>query len=518
MGDEEEGSLLAPSPPPPSEDAALSWGEKVVVLGLVTSVSFSSNITNSLVLPFLPQEINALGLPGQFLTGVVFAVFPLAVLVLSPLCNALARRLGRVPLLYAGVPLQAVCALMFGLATRLTISPKGVVFVFLASRSLQGFGAALANLAIFAIVAEVFPASLGKVMGLNEVIIGLGIMLGPVIGSALYSYGGFALPFLAGSGVLWLSFPFVVAYHRQSVREGRGSGSRGGLQAGRRRESSLGSETAFYSAESSPAGRDEEELLSMASPGGTAEEKENEGEAGSFWAQVGSVMTWRLILSAFVLFFAIGAFVWVETILSLHLQNDLGFKEKYIGVVFAVINVTYSVVGPFVGALADKFGYKPIMVAGLMLTGITFIMMGPVSDIIIRREGGLRGQRIFEVSLLGLFGAFQTLCMIPTLPAMKESVPGKLSENQVNTVVMVFNQFQQSGLMFTAPLSGALCPAIGWAKTMGIYGAICLGIGMASSFFFYVYGPVPKDDEEMSRRHGITAPLLDRREVERGMG
>jgi len=153
-----------------------------------------------------------------------------------------------------------------------------------------------------------------------------------------------------------------------------------------------------------------------------------------------------------------------------------------------------------------------------MLTGITFIMMGPVSEIIIRREGGLRGQRIFEVSLLGLFGAFQTLCMIPTLPAMKESVPGKLSENQVNTVVMVFNQFQQSGLMFTAPLSGALCPAIGWAKTMGIYGAVCLGIGMASSFFFYVYGPLPKDDEEMSRRHGITAPLLDRREVERGMG
>ena len=325
----------------------------------------------------------------------MFAVFPLAVLVLSPQCNALARRLGRVPLLYAGVPLQAVCALMFGLATRLTISPKGVVFVFLASRSLQGFGAALANLAIFAIVAEVFPASLGKVMGLNEVIIGLGIMLGPVIGSALYSYGGFALPFLAGSGVLWLSFPFVVAYHRQSVREGRGSGSRGGLQAGRRRESSLGSETAFYSAESSPAGQDE---ASHGVPGGTGGEGER-GEAGPFGPRWGP-MTWRLISppwsslpSAFV----------VETILSLHLQNDLRFKEKYNGVVFAVINVTYSVVGPFVGRWPIT-GYKPIMVAGLMLTD-HLRNDGPRQH---HHQAGGRatGQRIFEVSLLGLFGAF----------------------------------------------------------------------------------------------------------------
>ena len=209
--DDGHGETKQPGPDP----SDLTWGEKAVVLALMTSVSFSTNITISLVLPFLPQEINSLGLPGQLLTGFVFAVFPFMILVLSPLCNVLARKLGRVPLLYAGVPLQASCVVVFGMATELTKSPTGVVALFLVSRALQGFGAAMANLAIFAIVAESFPESLGKVMGFNEVIIGVGFMTGPVLGSLLYSYGGFALPFLAASGVLTLSFPFVVAFHRQ---------------------------------------------------------------------------------------------------------------------------------------------------------------------------------------------------------------------------------------------------------------------------------------------------------------
>ena len=58
------------------EENELTTREKAVVTALMTSVSFSSNITISLVLPFLPQEINALGLPGQLLTGFIFAIFP----------------------------------------------------------------------------------------------------------------------------------------------------------------------------------------------------------------------------------------------------------------------------------------------------------------------------------------------------------------------------------------------------------------------------------------------------------
>lgn len=77
-----------------------------------------------------------------------------------------------------------------------------------------------ANLSIFAIVADHFQDSLGKVMGFNEVIIGFGFMLGPVVGSVLYDNGGFCLPFIAASIMLLVSLPFVVMYHiQQSKRE-----------------------------------------------------------------------------------------------------------------------------------------------------------------------------------------------------------------------------------------------------------------------------------------------------------
>ena len=159
-----------------------------------------------------------MGLPGQLLTGFVFAIFPFMILCLSPLCNVLANRIGRVALLYLGVPTQVATVILFGLSTRLCSSSTGVIALFLGSRALQGFGAALANLAIFAIVAEHFEHSLGKVMGFNEVIIGVGFMMGPVAGSLLYTAGGFALPFLSAAAVLALSFPFVVVYHEQQKR------------------------------------------------------------------------------------------------------------------------------------------------------------------------------------------------------------------------------------------------------------------------------------------------------------
>ena len=86
----------------------------------------------------------------------------------------------------------------------------------------------------------------------------------------------------------------------------------------------------------------------------TLPEPDTEGDEESFWTQVWRVATWRLVLAAAILLLGTGAFGWVKTILSLHLENDLGFKLKEVGLIFAVINITYSVFGPFVGALADR--------------------------------------------------------------------------------------------------------------------------------------------------------------------
>ena len=380
------------------EEEMTTW-ERFVVLGLMTSGSLSFSLTASLMLPFLPLELNALDLPGQLLTGIIFAIYPLMTLLFSPLCNLLAKKVGRVPLLYAGVPLQLASTVVFGLAEQICglgasiwgTSGWPTVVLFVVTRATQGFGAALANLAIFAIVAESFHASLGKVMGFNEVVIGVGFMAGPVVGSVLYTAGGFALPFLAAACIVSISFPFIILYHKQAKPHGAAEAKAG-------------------------------------------EKEEDHGVLKQIWL----ILTWRVALTTLILFLGTGAFGWVETILSLHLKYDLKYEDKYIGVIFAVINVTYSGFGLIVGALSDRIGYKSIMVAGVSLSGLSYVLMGPLSPVFARawvalfpKYTFLDVERVWEVLLLGLFGAFQSMLLIPTLPAMKESIGENLNQQAV---------------------------------------------------------------------------------------
>merc|ERR1712190_379936 len=233
------------------EEEMTTW-ERFVVLGLMTSGSLSFSLTASLMLPFLPLELNALDLPGQLLTGIIFAIYPLMTLLFSPLCNLLAKKVGRVPLLYAGVPLQMVSTVVFGLAEQICglgasiwgTSGWPTVVLFVVTRATHGFGAALANLAI-----------------------GVSFMFGPVVGSVLYTAGGFALPFLAAACIVSISFPFIIAYHR------------------------------------------------LAKPHGAAKAKADEKEEDhGVLKQIWLILTWRVALPTLIPFLGTGAFGWVETI------------------------------------------------------------------------------------------------------------------------------------------------------------------------------------------------------------
>ena len=84
-----------------------------------------------------------MGLNGQLITGFVFGIFPATILILSPLCNYMAHKLGRIPLLYIGVPLQAAMAIVFGYAPNIASNRKvATTAIFLGTRAFQGFGAA----------------------------------------------------------------------------------------------------------------------------------------------------------------------------------------------------------------------------------------------------------------------------------------------------------------------------------------------------------------------------------------
>ena len=76
-----------------------------------------------------------------------------------------------------------------------------------------------------------------------------------------------------------------------------------------------------------------------------------------------------------------------------------------------------------------------------------------------------------------------------------------------SNVVCLFNQAQQSGLMFSPPLAGLLGPLIGYNATMGVYGLICVCVGLSAAFMFCSFGPRPPPSA-MSRTQSLEDPLL----------
>jgi MFS family permease len=193
------------------------------LLLLMGSVSFASNALVGLVVPFLPHALKALRPTPQrldVLNGCLMAVFPLTMVVASPVVGRLLGRLGRFSVLRLGLVTQCVATGLFAFAPTIgggTLAAS--VPVFIAARVGQGSGACMSNMSIFAIILDAYAHNLAATLGLNEVAIGLGFATAPLLGSGLYALGGFRCPFFAACGVFALMVPLASWCERQDLRD-----------------------------------------------------------------------------------------------------------------------------------------------------------------------------------------------------------------------------------------------------------------------------------------------------------
>eukprot|EP00128_Syssomonas_multiformis_P016218 Colp12_sorted_trinity150504_noHs@12698 len=160
----------------------------IVVLASCLFVTLCQSLLISIVAPFFPQEAKDDYKASSTTVGLVFATFPITVFVITPLVAPATARFGRMTVLLAGLAIMAGATIGFGYSN--------TIWLFFIMRFLQGVGACLANATSTAILTIQFPDNTGLVMGLVETAGGLGFMVGPPVGGALYSAGGFTLPFL----------------------------------------------------------------------------------------------------------------------------------------------------------------------------------------------------------------------------------------------------------------------------------------------------------------------------------
>jgi len=161
---------------------------------------FCSAVCVSLQAPFYPQEAEEKGATATEY-GLVFGVFELTVFIVSPLLGKNLRRLGAKRVFNLGILTTGSCSVLFGVLDRI---PSGRWFIItsIIVRSVEAVGNSGFLTATFSIIAKEFPDRVATMFASLETFFGIGLIVGPSVGGALYQMGGYTLPFVVLGSIL----------------------------------------------------------------------------------------------------------------------------------------------------------------------------------------------------------------------------------------------------------------------------------------------------------------------------
>ncbi|MEV5978649.1 MFS transporter [Streptomyces sp. NPDC052114] len=140
--------------------------------------------------------------------------------------------------------------------------------------------------------------------------------------------------------------------------------------------------------------------------------------------------------------------------LAQHLSGGLGLAGWLVGLVLGVRN--FSQQGMFLvgGTLADRFGYKPLIVAGCVLRTVGFATLGLVDSVLAL---------ILASAATGFAGALFN-------PAVRAYLAADAGERRVEAFAL-FNVFYQAGILL-GPLVGMLLTGVDFRITCVVAAAV----------------------------------------------
>eukprot|EP00437_Effrenium_voratum_P041751 CAMPEP_0181473436 /NCGR_PEP_ID=MMETSP1110-20121109/40122_1 /TAXON_ID=174948 /ORGANISM="Symbiodinium sp., Strain CCMP421" /LENGTH=444 /DNA_ID=CAMNT_0023598551 /DNA_START=39 /DNA_END=1370 /DNA_ORIENTATION=- len=178
------------------------------IFALIVVGTFCGQLGLSILTPFFPAEAAAKHVQATTL-GWIFSIFELATMVGTPITTRLLVRFGSKPMLVLGNLLGGVANILNGLCW---YASDGVAFVSccLLLRVIAGFAFAFTSTAGYSLLSPLFGDKMSTATGILEGVNGLALILGPIVGSTLFSLGG-------GASQLGYVMPFVVLGGAEAV-------------------------------------------------------------------------------------------------------------------------------------------------------------------------------------------------------------------------------------------------------------------------------------------------------------
>ena len=174
--------------PPPGAPGPVEGAGRWLILFSITTGTFMANVDSTAVTVALPTMAREFGVRLDALQWVLSA-YLLTITAVLPLFGRLADMVGRKRILDAGLALFVAASAVVALSPSFT--------VLIASRVLQGLGAAMFMATIMGTAVITFPpGQRGRVLGLISSIVAAGTLLGPVVGGLLTDAFGWRAIFL----------------------------------------------------------------------------------------------------------------------------------------------------------------------------------------------------------------------------------------------------------------------------------------------------------------------------------
>ena len=303
-------------------------------------------------------------------------MYAFAVMIGSLIVGKLLAVLGRKTILIFGLALMGISMISFGFITYIH-SKIVLIVVSLGIRGLQGFSSSMIQTTSYAIIAIIFKDNQQKYLGYLESSMGVGLITGPMIGSAIYSLFGFEATFFVIGGIFIILAPLLFFVIPKSVNEkdqdADYSASHSGFirySSAIYRVSSRVSHRAIQLAHKSDFGEKDSPLLIA------RREKNNKN------APKEPVKYYKVLLRPIFLTTSLATFLsyfwscYMEPVMALRL-DEFDLSPFWIGAFFSIASLMYTISSLMVACFAERIDNKLLIFLGMLFNGFSHIVVGP---------------------------------------------------------------------------------------------------------------------------------------------
>jgi len=373
-----------------------------MVMVTLTMTHLCNGMFVSLQAPFYPAEAERKGASATEY-GLVFGIFELTVFIVSPIIGKYLPRIGIDRAFIGGISITGLMCVAFGFLNRVGDCKSFIALSFV-NRIVGAIGNSAFLSASFTMVAQIFPNSVSSMFGLVEMSFGVGMIIGPAAGGALFQLGGFTTPFGVLGGILLVQ--------------------------------------AILSIKILP----------------TLKTDSSESSGGDDIGVIQALKIPSVVLATFSVFSASIAVGALQATLERHLaQFDL--SSMHIGMIFMLYGGAYAFLNPFWGWMADRVSSKLVIMIGAFLLCLGFLLVGPVPGLGIKSSYSLC---IVSVVIAGVGLGAQLVAAFSE--AQRSAVSGGFPDN-LTTYALVSSLWTSAFALgaFVGPTAaGALYDAVGF--------------------------------------------------------